>query len=117
LSYFDPSDAHDTNFRGKHANLLFHLDIVVIKNAIDLNQLNKDYFYSKALPAKIDYEILSPYFAFRPHDVKHYTFRQTTQLVKSTIHYPMRCHLKTRFQMQRHKRLNEVIAKDTFLAN
>jgi hypothetical protein len=69
------------------------------------------------LPAKIDYEKLSPYFAFRPHDVIQHTLRQTTQLAKSTIHYPMRRHFKSRFQMLRHKRLYEVIAADTYFAN
>jgi hypothetical protein len=58
LSYFDPSDAHDTNVKGNHASLVFHLDTVVMKNANDINQLNKDSFYRKALPAKIDYEKL-----------------------------------------------------------
>jgi hypothetical protein len=33
LSYFDPSDAHDTNAKGKYANLVFHLDTVVMKNS------------------------------------------------------------------------------------
>jgi hypothetical protein len=117
LSYFDPSDAHNTNVKGKYASLVFHLDTVVMKNANDINQLNKDSFYSKALAAKIDYEKLSPYFAFRPHDVIQHTLRQTNQLAKSTIHYPMRRHLKSRFQMLRHKRLNEVIATDTYFAN
>jgi hypothetical protein len=84
-----------------------------MKNANDVNQLNKDSFYSKALPAKVDYEKLSPYFAFCPHDVIQHTLRQTTQLAESTIHYPMRRHLKSLFQMLRHKRLNEVIATDT----
>jgi hypothetical protein len=88
-----------------------------MKNNNDLNQLNKDSFYRKALPAKIDYEKLSSYFAFRPHDVIQHTLRQTTKLAKSTIHYPMRRHLKSRFQMQRHKVLNEVIATDTYFAN
>jgi hypothetical protein len=88
-----------------------------MKDANDLNQLNKDSFYSKALPAKIYYEKLSPYFAFRPHDVIQHTLRQTTQLAKSTINYPMRHHLKSRFQILRHKRLNEVIATDTYFAN
>jgi hypothetical protein len=83
----------------------------------DLNQFNKDFFYSKALPAKIDYEKLSIYFAFRPHDVIQHTLRQTTKLAKSTIHYPIRRHLKKRFQMLRHKRLNQVIATDTYFAN
>jgi hypothetical protein len=112
LSYFDPSDAHDTNVKGKCANLVFHLDNIVMENNNDINDLNMDSFYSKALPAKTDYEKLSPYFAFRPHDIIQHTLRQTTQLAKSTIHYPMRCHLKSRFQMLSHKRLNKVIATD-----
>jgi hypothetical protein len=109
LSYFDPSDAHDTDVKGKYANLVFHLDTVVMKNDNDLNQINKDSFYSKELPAEIDYEKLTPYFAFRPHDVIQHTLRQTTQLAKSTTHYPMRLHLKSRFQILRHKRLNEIM--------
>jgi hypothetical protein len=117
LSYFDPSDAHDTNVKGKYENLVFHLDSIIMKNANNKNQLNKDSFCSKALPAKIDYEKLSPYFAFRPHDVIQHTFRQTTQLSKITIHHSMRLHLKSRFLMLRIQRLNEVIATDTYFAN
>jgi hypothetical protein len=59
LPYFDPSDAHDTNVKGKHANLVFHLDTVVMKNGNDINQSNKDSFYRKSLHAKIEYEKLS----------------------------------------------------------
>jgi hypothetical protein len=44
LSYFDPSDAHDTNVKEKYANPVFHLDTIVMKNANDLNQLKKDSF-------------------------------------------------------------------------
>jgi hypothetical protein len=117
LSYFDSSDAHDTSFDGKHANLVFHLDTIVMKNSNDLNQMNNDSFYRKALHDKIDYEKLSPYFAFRLHDVIQHTLRQTTQLAKSTIHYPMRLHLKSRFRMLRHKSLNEVVATGTYFEN
>jgi hypothetical protein len=46
----------------------------------DINQVNADYFYRKALTAKIDYEKLSPYFAFHPHDVIEHALRQITQL-------------------------------------
>jgi hypothetical protein len=60
LSYFDPSDTHDANVKGKHVDLVFHLDASAIENAKDINQFNKDSFYRKALPAKIDYEKLSP---------------------------------------------------------
>jgi hypothetical protein len=88
-----------------------------MKNANDINQSNKDSFYSKYLPARIEYEKSSPYFAFHSHDVIQHTLRQTTQLPKSTIHYPMRLHLKSRFQMLRHKRLNEIIATDIYFTN
>jgi hypothetical protein len=64
------------------------------------------------MPSKIDYERLSPYFSFRPHDVIQHTLRQTTQLAKSTVHYPMRRYPKSCFQMLKLKRLNEVIATD-----
>jgi hypothetical protein len=37
LSYFDPSDAHDTNAKGNHANLIFHLHTIVMKNSNDAN--------------------------------------------------------------------------------
>jgi hypothetical protein len=69
--------------KAKHANLIFHLDTVVVKNSNDINQLNKHSFYRKALPAKIKYEKLSPYFVFRPHDVIQHTLRQKTQPSKS----------------------------------
>jgi hypothetical protein len=38
LSYFDPSDAHDMNVKVKYANLLFHLDTIVMKNTNEVNQ-------------------------------------------------------------------------------
>ena len=98
---------------GKPAYLIFHVDTVHQTNVMPITT---DPHLSKALPGKIDYERLSPYFSFRSHDVIQHTLRQTTQLAKSTIHYPMRRHLKSCFQMLRHKRLNEVIATDTYFA-
>jgi hypothetical protein len=47
LSYFDLSDAHDTNVKGKYAYLVFHLDTVVMKNSNDLNQLKRILFIEK----------------------------------------------------------------------
>jgi hypothetical protein len=67
------------------------------------------------LPAKIDYEKLSPYFSFRPNVVIKHTLRQIKQLAKYAMYDPMRHHLKIWFQILTHKRLNEVIAIDTFL--
>jgi hypothetical protein len=48
LSYFDPSDAHDTSIKGKYANLVFHIDTTIMKNNND-SQVNTDYFYRKLL--------------------------------------------------------------------
>jgi hypothetical protein len=42
LSYFDLSDVHDTNVKGRYANLVFYLDNIFMKNANDINELNKD---------------------------------------------------------------------------
>jgi hypothetical protein len=56
LLYFDPSDDHDRNVKGKYANLVFYLDSFVMKNANAINQSRKDSFYSTGLSAKIDYQ-------------------------------------------------------------
>jgi hypothetical protein len=53
LSYFDPSDAYDTNVKGKYANLVFHLDTVVMKNANDLSQLKRIHFKAKTCLLKL----------------------------------------------------------------
>jgi hypothetical protein len=108
LLYFDPSDSHDTNVKGKHSSLVFHLDNIVMMNSNDINQLSKDSFYSKALPTKIDYEKLSPYFAFRLHSAHMMLHSIPLSHEKSS---------QSRFQMLRHKMLNEVIATDTYFAN
>jgi hypothetical protein len=117
LSFYDPSDSLKTNIKGNPASLIFHADTVQKTNVDSSIFVSVDPHYSKALPSKIDYERLSPYFAFRPHDVIQHTLRQTTQLAKSTVHYPMRRHLKSCFQMLRHKRLNEVITTDTYFSS
>jgi hypothetical protein len=51
------------------------------------------------------------------HPTLHSAHMTSYSIAKSTIHFPMRRHLKSRFQMLRHKRLNEVISTDTYLAN
>jgi hypothetical protein len=75
LVYFDSSDAHE-KVSEKNASLVFHIDKTIVRNINHRIPLNIDHLYKKALPAKIDYEKLSPYFAFRPHDVIQHTFRQ-----------------------------------------
>jgi predicted oxidoreductase (fatty acid repression mutant protein) len=48
LSYFDPSDTHGENFKGKYAHLVFHLDTTIISSINDICQVNTDPFSRKA---------------------------------------------------------------------
>jgi hypothetical protein len=108
LSFYDPSCLYVNGVHGKPVHLVSHADTIQKTHIENSNSIlvNTDRYFSKGKSSKIDYERLSPYFAFRPHDVIQHTLRQTTQLAKSTIHYPMPRHLKSRLQMLRHKRLN-----------
>ena len=117
LSFLDPSDVSNLRLNGRSASPVFHVDSVQKVDIEDLSPSCSEPHYSKAVPGKIDYEKLSPYFAFRPHEVIRHTLQQTSQLAKSTFHFPIRLHLKSSFQMLRHKRLNEVIATHTYFAN
>jgi hypothetical protein len=69
LSFYDPSDSQFDDIPGQPAYLVFHADTVQKTNIDNSILVNADPHYSKALPSKIDYERLSPYFAFMPHDV------------------------------------------------
>ena len=71
----------------------------------------------KAKPEKFDHEKLKPYFAHHPVEVIRHTLRRTTQLAKSIIRFPMRKDFKSRFQMLRKKRLNEIVSTDTYFSS
>ena len=76
---------------------MFHVDSVQKADIEVLSPRCLEPHYTKAVSGKIDYEKLSPYFAFRPHEVIRHTLQQTTQLAKSTINFHMRRHLKKSF--------------------
>jgi hypothetical protein len=62
LSYFNPSDAHDTNIKGKYANLAFHSDTIVMKNANDIDQLSKVRFTEKPYLLELNMKNYHPTF-------------------------------------------------------
>ena len=66
---------------------------------------------------KFDYEALRPYFAWKPIEVVKETITATTQFGKNVLRLPMRRHFKSRFPALRVRRINEVVATDTFFAN
>ena len=78
-----------SNLKGNPARPLFNVDTVQEAIANNIAHIRTDPNFNKALPSKIDYEKLLPFFVLRPHEVFQYTLQLTTQLSKSTIHYPM----------------------------
>jgi hypothetical protein len=90
LPFFDPSDSIGDMLKGIPSYLIFHADTVHWASINNVMPIPADPHLSKVLPGKIDYEMLSPYFSFQPHDIKQQTLWQTTQLAQSTIHYPIR---------------------------
>ena len=71
----------------------------------------------RAVPAKVNYDKMAPYFLYRSKEVIKKTLENTTQMAKAVINSPLRRHLKSRFLMLRHRRLNEVIATDTYFSS
>jgi len=71
----------------------------------------------RAVPQPIDYEQLAPHFAYQTAEIIRQTLKRTTQLAKTIIRQPLRRHFKSRFQMLRKKRLNEIISTDTYFSS
>ena len=61
---YDPTDEQHNNLVGKPATITFSLNTVMKAHVTHTASMDTDLHYSKALPSKIDYERLSPYFAF-----------------------------------------------------
>jgi hypothetical protein len=74
---YDPSDTYENIINGKPAILTFCPKMMMKVHVVHAMPVNTDPHYSKALPSNIDYEKLSPYFAFRTHDFIQNTLRQT----------------------------------------
>jgi hypothetical protein len=71
---YDPSDTYENSIIGKPAILSFCPKMIMKVQDSQILSTSKDPYntvpnFSQALPSNTDYERLSPYFAFRPHDV------------------------------------------------
>ena len=126
FSHTDTQTHGDSAPLGETVCLNIHADTVL---DMDNNQILNDYSsdiiqtsdphasrLSRALSKKVDLDSLRPYFGWRPVDVIRETLKRTTQLAANVIHYPLRRHLKSRFMQLRHRRLNEIIATDTWFS-
>jgi hypothetical protein len=117
ISYFDSSDAFDIIPNGSLVCPTIDAENAYKPSLNSLWPNNKNPHYSKDLPEKTDYERLSPYAAFWPHEFVWHILKQFTQIANSKDHYPMQRHLQSHFQMFRYKRLNEVITTDTYFSS
>ena len=88
-----------------------------VTDIVDKKELSDNPRLHRAVPANVDYDKLGPYFLYRPKRVIKKTLENTTQMAKATINSPLRKHLKSRFLMLRHPRLNEVVATDTYFSD
>ena len=71
----------------------------------------------KARPSKINYEKYVLYFAYKLIPVIRETFKRTTQLATLIANYLMVQHFKSKFQMLRRPKRNEVVCTDTHFSN
>ena len=85
-----------------------HIDLVAavnnfhkIEDDMEKADLAGKFRIHRAVPAKIDYDRMAPYFLYRPKGVIQNTLENTTQLAKAVINTPLRRHLKSRFLMLR----------------
>ena len=74
MYFFDPSDSFKSTLKGNPSCLLFNIDTIKEAMVNHIAPVRTDPNYTKALPSKIDYVKLSPYFAFRPHEVIQHTY-------------------------------------------
>ena len=72
---------------------------------------------NKAKPTNIDYDKLKVHFAYQTVDIIRNTLHQTTPMAKVIVRFPLRIHFKSRFQILRKKRLNEVVATDIYFSS
>ena len=64
-----------------------------------------------------DIEKLRPYFGWTPIERIRQTIENTTQFARATDYFPFRKHFKTRFPAANVRRLNEVVATDTYFSD
>ena len=68
----------------------------------------------RAVPKKVDYERLAPFFLYKTKDVIRKTLENTMQLVSLQQNTPMKRHLQSYTQMLKFPRRNEIVATDTY---
>jgi hypothetical protein len=100
---YDPSDTYENIIIGKPAILSFCPKMIMkVQDSQTLSTSTDPYStvlnYSKVLPSSVDYESLSPYFVFIPHDMIQNILRQPGQLANSIIHYPLRFKIPSHYQ-------------------
>ena len=118
-SILDPPTYEDLEERNAMLNHVLGLDEENLDNYFDPTIVSDSLRskYTVAIPTKQHLSKLEKYFAYRPPEIIKKTLQQTTQLAKAVLRFPLRRHLKPRFQMLRWPRLNEVVATDTYFSS
>jgi len=84
---------------------------------LDKLKLPTSWIPKSILPSKPNYEKLRPLFAWATADRIRDTLKVTTQWYQAEGRIPMRKHFKSRFPAANVRRVNEVVATDTFFSD
>ena len=71
----------------------------------------------KVEPKKTDYAAIRPYLGFQSIETIKKTIQNTTQMAKTILRFPLRCHVKARYPYLNRRRLNEKVSTDTVFSN
>lgn len=66
----------------------------------------------KVEPAKTDFAAIRPYLGFQSLETIKKTIENTTQMAKTILRFPLRCHIKARNPHLNRRRLNEKVSTD-----
>ena len=73
--------------------------------------------WHRILHKDLDPQKLCPFIGFRPLEIVCKTLKNTTQLARLIIRYPMRTYIKARFPHLNNQRLQEGISTDRLYSN
>jgi hypothetical protein len=86
---YDPSNTHKNSMFGKPSIHIFSRNNVMKAQVDHARLTNREPYHNKTLPIKVDYEMLLPYFAVRPHDVIQNALWQNVQLAPLPFKVPI----------------------------
>ena len=130
LYYFDPSDEHEEDDHSTPVPLTIDYEALITGDDVHVFLSNLEdselrgnnepfdaFTYASRASTQFDLQETSKFLGYHPLEVVRKTLEATTQLAKTYLRFPMRCHVQARFPQLNRVRLQETVATDTYFAN